>query len=103
MISPRRALLAMAFAAAAIALSPAPPASAQVEIRLNKIDSYFPNLGHKKEINRAYRDKVGKLREELHRRQLAGEGLACSAQILPGSPLAGELHDPQGRRGAAAR
>jgi hypothetical protein len=80
MVFPRAALLAVVFAA--VALSPAPPASAQVEIRLNKIDSYIPTLAHKKAMNRAYRDKVGKLREELHRRQLAGEGLACSAQIL---------------------
>ena len=58
------------------------PASAQVEIRLNKIDSYIPRLVHKKEMDRTYRDRVGALREELHRRQLAGESLACSAQIL---------------------
>ncbi len=58
------------------------PASAQVEIRLNKIDSYIPKLVHKKEMDRTYRDRVGALREELHRRQLAGESLACSAQIL---------------------
>ena len=58
------------------------PASAQVEIRLNKIDSYIPKLVHKKEMDRTYRDRVGALREELHRRQLAGENLACSAQIL---------------------
>ena len=58
------------------------PASAQVEIRLNKIDSYIPKLAHKKEMDRTYRDRVGALREELHRRQLAGESLACSAQIL---------------------
>lgn len=74
----RRRILALV----AAAMTASGPASAQVEIRLNKIDSYIPRLVHKKEMDRTYRDRVGALREELHRRQLAGESLACSAQIL---------------------
>lgn len=59
-----------------------PPAAAQLEFRLSRIASYIPDLPQKKEMNRTYRREVETMRNELHRRQSAGENQACSAQIL---------------------
>ena len=60
----------------------ASPAIAQIELRLNMVESYTPSFPIKRKMNRAYRGKLNRLQAEMLRRMEAGENLMCSAQIF---------------------
>lgn len=58
------------------------PALAEIEVRLNRVDSYIPRFPIKRTMNRAYRPQLDALQTEMHKRMVAGENLSCSAQIF---------------------
>ncbi|MEM9061414.1 MAG: hypothetical protein AAGD13_13205 [Pseudomonadota bacterium] len=60
----------------------APVAEAQLEIRLNRVESYIPKFPAKKRMNRTYRPALNQLQHQLHERMAGGENLVCSAQIF---------------------
>ena len=60
----------------------ASPAAAQIELRLNFVESYTPRFPVKRKMNRLYRGKLNRLQAEMLKRMEAGESLMCSAQIF---------------------
>lgn len=79
-LSPAAALLAF-FVTAAAVLEPAPVA-AQMEVRLNLVQSYIPDFPVKRQMNRAYRGELNQIHAQMHRRMAKGENLMCSAEIF---------------------
>ena len=55
---------------------------AQVDMRLDRVESYIPRFAVKKAMNRAYRPELSRLQAEMQDRMAAGENLSCSAQIF---------------------
>ncbi|MDJ0610959.1 MAG: hypothetical protein QNJ67_18440 [Kiloniellales bacterium] len=74
-------LLAALAALAALLTLPA-TASAQLELRANFVESYFPDFPVKRKMNQRYRPRLNDLHEVIHERMEAGENLTCSAQIF---------------------
>ena len=64
------------------ALITASPATAQIELRLNMVESYIPRFPIKRKMNRAYRGELNRLQAKMLKRMEAGENLMCSAQIF---------------------
>ena len=64
------------------ALITASPATAQIELRLNMVESYTPRFPIKRKMNLAYRGELNRLQVEMLKRMEAGENLMCSAQIF---------------------
>lgn len=61
----------------------APGASlAQIELSLNRVESYKPHFPVKREMNAAFRPELNRILAEAHKRMEAGENLVCSAQIF---------------------
>ena len=58
------------------------PATAQIELRLNMVESYTPKFPIKRKMNRAYRGELNLLQAKMLKRMEAGESLMCSAQIF---------------------
>lgn len=58
------------------------PASAEIEMRLNRVESFIPSFPGKKKMNSAYGPELDRILEEIHKRMEAGENLLCSAQIF---------------------
>ena len=72
----------VALAAPLLVILSSPAAEAQIELRLNSVESYFPDFPVKRVMNRAYRLELNELLKTIHRRLEAGENLLCSAQIF---------------------
>ncbi len=56
--------------------------SAQIELRLNRVKSYFPHFPVKRKMNHRYRSKLNEMMGEMHRRMEAGENLVCASHIF---------------------
>ncbi|MEL6768862.1 MAG: hypothetical protein AAFP17_16900 [Pseudomonadota bacterium] len=63
-------------------LAPAPAPAEQIEIRLNRVESFIPHFSIKREMNAAYRPVLSQILADAHKRMGNGEGLNCSAQIF---------------------
>ncbi|MEM9044073.1 MAG: hypothetical protein AAGC81_05220 [Pseudomonadota bacterium] len=66
-------------------LTPAVTASAdegQVELRLNRVESYIPHFPIKREMNARYRPELDDLLSKMHARMHEGENMSCSSQIF---------------------
>lgn len=72
----------VALAAPLLVILSSPAAEAQIELRLNSVESYFPDFPVKRVMNRAYRLELNELLKTIHKRMEAGENLLCSAQIF---------------------
>ena len=75
------ARLLVTLAAFAALLLP-PEARAQLELRANFVESYFPDFPVKRKMNQRYRTRLNDLHSTIHDRMEAGENLTCSAQIF---------------------
>ncbi len=56
--------------------------SAQIELRLNRVKSYFPHFPAKRKMNHRYRSKLNEISDEMHQRMKAGENLVCASHIF---------------------
>ena len=64
-----------------LALQPS-TVSAEIELRLHRVDSYFPHFPAKRKMNRRYRPKLNEMADEMHLRMKAGENLVCASHIF---------------------
>ena len=76
-----RAAAALPLLLLAAAVLQPPPAAAQMEVRLNLVQSYIPDFPVKRKMNRTYRGELNRIRAEAHQRMSAGGNLMCSAEI----------------------
>jgi len=56
--------------------------SAEIELRLNRVESYFPHFPAKRKMNHLYRSKLNEMLDEMHQRMKAGENLVCASHIF---------------------
>ncbi|MEM9371637.1 MAG: hypothetical protein AAGA26_10820 [Pseudomonadota bacterium] len=54
----------------------------QVELRLNRVESYMPDFPVKREMNARYRPELDRLLSDMHARMNRGENMSCSSQIF---------------------
>ena len=80
-----RACFALAAALAACAAALPQSATAQdppqIELRLNRVETYIPKSGTKRRMNHLYRSDLDRMVLEMQARMKAGENLVCTAQI----------------------
>ena len=58
------------------------PALAQLEMRLNRVESFIPEFPIKREMNARFRPELDAIIASAHERMKGGENLLCSAQIF---------------------
>ena len=75
----RRAVAALVALAAAL---PSYSGQAQVELRLNRIESFVPRFEQKRRMNKIYRPELTELQAEIHLRLKTGQNMSCSSQIF---------------------